>query len=174
MLIAPFISILPDLTLKQLWYNLYPTPAQYIDKYKNSSELLRILGSESKFIRDISCIKSEYGQKIEIVNIEENGKLFEKRKSRIHDALKLEFIKNSSSSNNANNNNYYLGEDTTKSPLKMVDTQANPLMEYINKQNNRNYLNMSENKKIDELQSGELNSGNNKRQFLISSIFKYF
>lgn len=156
LLIAPFISILPDLTLKQLWYNLYPTPTQLIEIHRRSPELLRILGSESKFMKNLSSFKNDFSQKIELVNIEENGKLFEKRKSRIQESMRLEFMKNSNYENITGN--IYGAEETTKSPLKPIDTQNNLLIEYINKQENKNYVNISDNKKIEELHSAEINS----------------
>ena len=146
---------MPDLTLKQLWNNLYPTPTQLIEIHKKSPELLRILGSESKFIKDLSSVKNDYSQKIEIVNIEQNGKLFEKRKSRILESMKLELKKNS---NSENTDNIYGIEETTKSPLKPLDTQNNLLIEYINKQGNKNYINVSDSKKMKELHSSEINS----------------
>jgi len=145
--------------LKQLWYNLYPTPSQYIEKFRKSPEVLRLLGSESKFIKDLSSLRNDISQKIEVVSIDNNAKLFEKRKSKIHDAIKSEL--NKYIHNDNMNNNIYAGEDTTKSPLKPLDTQINPLIEYINRQSNKNYINISENKKIEELNSAEINSKNN-------------
>ncbi len=156
LLVAPFIAILPDLILKQIWYNLYPTPTEIIDIHSKSPELLRILGSESKFIKDLSSAKNFSSQKIELVTIEQNGKLYEKRKSRVLESMKLDFMRNSG--NNLMGNNNYGLEETTKSPLKPMDTQNNPLIEYINKQGNKNYLNVSDTKKIEEVQSAEINS----------------
>lgn len=126
-------------------------------------------------MKDLSSLKNDFSQKIEIVNIEQNGKLFEKRKSRIHESMRLEFLK---SSNTANvTANQYGIEETTKSPLKPLDTQNNPLIEYINKQGNRNYENLSDNKKIEELHSAEINNSNFYHfflKFLDVLKFKFF
>ncbi len=160
--IAPFISILPDMTLKQLWFNFYPTPSEYIQKYIKSSQVLRLLVSSSRFIKDISGLNNNISQKIEIVHIENNGKLFEKRKSKILDAMKYDSTKNKQNNNfnkNFNNNfndNFNLDQDTTKLPLKPIETQNNPLIQFMNKQKPKKYLNISENKKIEEMISSEI------------------
>jgi len=156
LLIAPFVAILPDLTLKQLWYNLYPTPSEYIEKHKKCPEMLKILGSESKFFKRLSSLKCDFSQKIQLVNIEQKATLFERRKSRLNDILKFENINNSRHINIQNNNFYH--EETTKSPLNKFDSNNKPLMDYLNNQSIKNFMILSKDRKIEEVQSQEINS----------------
>lgn len=67
--IAPIICLLPDIMIKQLYYNLYPTPAQYVEKYKHSIEFQTIINSESNFLKSLSNLHSDPSHKIRIINV---------------------------------------------------------------------------------------------------------
>jgi len=156
-LIAPFIIILPDLTLKQLWYNMYPTPTQSIKIYEKTPEMLRILGSERKFIKDLSSLRNDFSQKIEIVNIEENSKLFKKRNSRILESMKMDMP------NPTNYKGKFSEIEKTKSPLNPVYIQGKPLIKYLKKQEKKNHIKFSHINNVEELQSDQIDSINYKR-----------
>jgi hypothetical protein len=123
--------------------------------------MLIILGSERKFIKDLSSLRNDFSQKIEIVNIEQNSKLFEKRKSRMLESMN---IKNS---NATNITGIFCGIETTKSPLNPIDTQDNPLIEYLNKQEKKIHKKFSHFNKVEELHSDEIDSNNYKRFLLL-------
>jgi len=75
LLIAPIICILPDLILKQIYYNTFPTPGQYINKYINSTEYQQIISSDSNFVKSISNLHSDPSQKIKDINVNQNMKI---------------------------------------------------------------------------------------------------
>lgn len=152
-----------------MWNNLYPTPTQTIEIFKNSPEMLRILGSESKFVKNFSSLKKDISQKIQMVSIEQNGKLFEKRKSKLQESKKLELKRNSNNSNLTNN---IYGIETTKSPLRPFETHTNNLIDNLNrKEAMKSKKNKINNKNIDEHQSSKfanfiLNFQNNPNHLL--------
>jgi phospholipid-translocating P-type ATPase (flippase) len=61
---APFIACLPDITIKQIIWNLYPTQSQYLRRYINTPEVKKILAVDDNFQRNQSMKssrKSHYG-----------------------------------------------------------------------------------------------------------------
>ena len=140
---------------------MYPTPTQSIEIYEKTPEMLRILGSDRKFIKDLSSLRNDLSQKIEIVNIENNSKLFKKRNSRILESMKMDMP------NPTNYKGKFSEIETTKSPLNPIDTQGNPLIEYLNKQENKNHKKFSHINNVEELQSYQIDSNYYKRFLLI-------
>lgn len=65
---APFICIIPDLIFKQLQYNLFPTPSQYILKYMDNNEFHEIMNSKSNFIKSFSNLESNPIQKMRVID----------------------------------------------------------------------------------------------------------
>lgn len=143
MIFSPFIALLPDFIVKQINYNLFPTPTEYIENYKGTTEFLKINNSESRFIKNISNMQSELAQKIELVSITENKKLFEKKSNQRLSGKNIYDIKNrhgpSSISSSYNSEN---------SKIPLIDSHKKDRLNYINQSH----------KRIDEIQSEEIRS----------------
>lgn len=82
LIIAPIVCILPDLIMKQLFYNIYPTPGQYINKHLCSEEFQAIINSESNFVKSISNLYSDPSQKIKVINVNHNVKIEVAKRSK--------------------------------------------------------------------------------------------
>jgi len=82
LIIAPIVCILPDLIMKQVYYNLYPTPGQYINKFMYTIEFQAVMSSESNFIKSISYLHSDPSHKIKVINVNQNIKIEVAKKSK--------------------------------------------------------------------------------------------
>jgi hypothetical protein len=155
--ITPIIALMPDIIIKQIAINLFPNPSDYIENFRYSLEFQKIKNSESNFIRNISNmhIQSDLGQKIELINIEDSKKIFEKKsKSRsnksnisIRNDRSYE-IKNINieNSQNALKSNLYNTENSN-SNIPLIDC-------YKKKRDKLNIINLK-NKTIEEKKSSQ-------------------
>lgn len=161
-IISPFIALMPDFIIKEINYNLFPTPTDYIENFKGTIEFQKINNSESRFIKNISNMQSEIGQKIELINIEENRKLFEK-KNRISDKNLYEINSRHSNSNSYNSEN---------SKIQLIDSIKKDRLNFINQSDKRIEEIQSEDNRSEEIES-ESESQNNSK-FLIDNFLIFY
>jgi len=145
-IVTPLITLLPDIIIKQINYNLFPTPSEYLENFRGTTEFIKINNSESRFIKNISNMQSDIGQKIELVSLDDNKRLFEKKNRAIVNVKKT-FNKNES---NGSNPNSYNSENSNI-----------PLIDSFHKKDRINYINES-NKRIEELNSEKIRSDENQ------------
>jgi hypothetical protein len=138
-LITPLIALLPDLIIKQINYNLFPTPAEYIENFRDTIQFQKLINSESRFIEDSSKIFSDMSQKIELIDSGKNKKnTFRKYSRNVYEK------KISLNSNPNPNPNIFNTENSDM-----------PLIDYLHKRDRLNYNNDFK-IRIDEIQSKEI------------------
>ncbi len=82
-LIGPLIACLPDITIKQILWNLYPTPSQYLQKHINHPDVKRIL-------KNMPETKSSAG--LRNYNIRKTRTLKYEMEKNIYNSLKYEGV----------------------------------------------------------------------------------
>jgi phospholipid-translocating P-type ATPase (flippase) len=70
---APFIACLPDITIKQIIWNLYPTQSQYLRRYINTPEVKKLLAAQElvKHSSNKSSRKSNFGTEMREMQLKE-------------------------------------------------------------------------------------------------------
>ena len=129
---------MPNIIIKQIKINLFPNPSDYIENYRNTIEFQKINNGESNFIRNISMqMQSDVGQKIELINIEDTKKLFEKKNKSRSNKSNIS-LANNKSFENKNNNNENSQNGLNSNLYNTENSNSNiPLIEYFSKKKDK-------------------------------------